>query len=204
MDPVRRAMPCALGLVLLSQTALGFSFDGVMLQERAPVSAHRQQSDGPGLLSPRLEQTRARHARMMAKDESMLSMFGEMLRDFGKGPDPIPAPDVERAAPALLAEQKALLAGMEPAEAVQYAIDEGRKFYTFQQISGWMREQAKVEQCFAQAELSIPLCRAVVDGEVSTDGVDESLVQEARRLAGDLEKERSELLRAARARGIKL
>ena len=52
--------------------------------------------------------------------------------------------------------------------------------------------------------MSIPLCRAVVDGEVSTDGVDESLVQEARRLAGDLEKERSELLRAARARGIKL
>ena len=113
------------------------------------------------------------------EDESMLKMFGGLLGDLVSGPPPIPDPEVERAIPPLSETQQALVEGMAPQEAIQYAMEEGRKYYTFQQISGFMREQAKAEQMLEQADASIPLLRAAVSTHQNADGVEDRLVQEA-------------------------
>ena len=194
-------------LLLLSHVALVRSFDAAMLLQRLALVAPCQQS-GHGCTvqqSPQLERVRRARPMLMEapEDDSMLKMFGEMFREVVKGPDPIPPPAVERAVPPLPEDQKEALADMDPAAAVEYAIGEGRKFYTFQQISGFMREQAKAEQCLGQAELSISLLRSVVDGGASA-GVDETLLQEARRLIGELEQERLSLLADSRKRGMEL
>ena len=105
--------------------------------------------------------------------------------------------------PSLPEKESAALVGMEPAEAVEYALAEGRRFYTFEQISGFMREQQKAEQCLAQAELSIPMLRTAL-GLAAEAGVDESLLDEARRMAAGVEQERLKLLASARQKGMRL
>ena len=94
----------------------------------------------------------------------MIAMFGGMLKEMIAGPQPIPPPVEECEVPALPEETAVLLAGMEPQEALDYALTEGRKFYSMQQIGGFMREQAKVKQLLDQ-----PLKPAVAQLLPATD-----------------------------------
>lgn len=126
----------------------------------------------------------------------------DMLREAFSPPAPISS-NIDRPLPPLSEEVAAALAGMEPAEAADFALAAGQKFYRYQQVGGFMRQQLKAQQCLKQAELSIPLLRALA-GSDAAGGFDDDVLQQARDMADDIEKERSIALADAAKKGIEL
>lgn len=126
----------------------------------------------------------------------------DMLREAFSPPAPISS-NIDRPLPPLSEEVAAALAGMEPAEAADFALAAGQKFYRYQQVGGFMRQQLKAQQCLKQAELSIPMLRALA-GSDAAGGFDDDVLQQARDMADDIEKERSIALADAAKKGIEL